>query len=152
MVQFDYDLVSKANRAYAVQGSSGVLDELFRFLKSEEFGEMYDAAEISEKHRNLSYGTVREFDLKHKSEAEQCIEFLGGNYGFEDNVLVRIQNADEAPNSLREKLEHRIKSFHEKNSYDPNTPNTCVLVSGTDSLSKYDFTLSGRIFSPPALQ
>lgn len=152
MVQFDYDLVRRVNRAYAVLGSSQTLDSLYHFLKAEEFEEMYDEVGISENHRDISYGTVKEFNLRDESEATQCVNFLGNNHSFEDNVVVRIRNADDAPDNLREKLEYNIKSFHEKNSYNPNTPSTCVLVSGTDSLTKYDFTLSGRIFSPSELR
>lgn len=153
MSQYDYELVLDVNRAYAVNGSEEPLDNLFTFLKQEDFEQIYDDADISEEHRDLGYGVVREFDMSTESGSQDAVDFLTDRTNnFEEDVLVRIRNADEAPDDLREDLEHAIKSFHETHSFDTHSPNTCVLVSGADSLTRHDFTLSGRIFSPPELR
>lgn len=152
MSQFDYKLVLDVNRAYAVAGSRRKLDDLFDFLRRNDFQQIYDDAGISEENRDIHYGTVKEFDMSNKSDAEKCTNFLNGRHSFRDDVLVRVRNADDAPEELREDLEHGIKTFHEQNSFKNGDPSTCVLVSGTDSLTKYDHTLSGRIFGPPELK
>lgn len=87
-----------------------------------------------------------------RSEAKECIDYLGHQHGFSEDVLIRIRNVDDASEEHRENLEHRIKGFHERHSYGMDSPSTCVLVSGTDTLTKYDPTLSGRIYGPPEFQ
>lgn len=153
MSQFDYKLVIDVNRAYAVNGSRGPLDDLFTFLKRGDFEEIYDDADISEEHRDLGYESVREYDFNNVQDAQECVDFMASRHDFEGDVLIRVRNADDAPEDIREDFEHAIKSFHEQNSFGPEDDvSTCVLVSGTDSLTQYDFTLGGRIFSPPELR
>lgn len=150
MVEIDYQLVLDVNRAYAVLGSESKLDSVFEFLKQNDLEAVYEEADIPEEHRDIQYHTVREFDMSDPSEAQDCIDFLGKS-NFSQDVLVRVRNADQSSEEHRESLEHRIKGFHESNSYMTDGIRTCVLVSGVDRLTKYDRTLSGRIFSPHRL-
>ena len=146
MVEIDYDLVRNVNKAYAAIGAEEDMDSLFSFLQAEDFQQIYEEAEISEEHRDLGYSVVKEFDMSNKEEAKDCVEFMGGRHGFTQDVLVRVKNVDDAPDDLDEDFGMIVKSFHENHSYDPDTPSTCVLVSGTDRLTQYDPSLSGRIF------
>lgn len=150
MVKFDYSTILHANNAYAVLGNENTLDSLFNLLRQNDLEDIYEEAGISKENRDIGYGTVKEFDMS--SEAQECINYLGNTHGFSEDVLIRIKNVDDASEEYHEQLEHRIKEFHEKHSYDMNTPSTCVLVSGTDRLTKYDSTLSGRLYTPPELQ
>lgn len=89
-----------------------------------------------------------EFDLS--EELDEAIEYMQ-NYRRSDGHLgLRLRNYDDI-NTRDDKvnLAQLIKAFWESRSFDPDSPDTVIIVSGTDSLSQYEPDLGMRVYHHP---
>lgn len=89
------------------------------------------------------FDETTEFDLE--TEAEDCLTFLRNSTQVDGDVGVRIRNFDMATTELKIDIARAIKGFWESNSFS-SSDDTIIIVSGTESLSQYENSLSGRVY------
>jgi hypothetical protein len=94
---------------------------------------------------------VKEFNLDVESQAQKASDILSKAGNSNQTVGIRLKNYNEDGVSEQDKkdIAHSIKGCWEKRaSRFENRPHTVIILSGDDTVTKYDSTLSGRIYSP----
>lgn len=89
---------------------------------------------------------VFEFNLA--TDADEALAFLKDSHSETGDVGVRLRNFDAPDQDSRIAIARAIKSYWEGRSFSPNTPDTVIIVSGTESLSQYEHSLAGRVYIP----
>ena len=87
---------------------------------------------------------ITEFDLE--NEGDEAAEFLKARDNFTGNAFLVLRNFADADEETKENVSRRVKGYHEKHFFSPETPTSLLLITDTDyPLHRHDGTLSGRV-------
>lgn len=95
--------------------------------------------------------TTYDFDLEDKNQADKAINVLrkAGNMGVTVGIRLRNYNEYSVFEDQKKDIAHGIKGCWESRcmKFDER-PHTVIILSGSDNVTVWDSSLSGRIYHP----
>lgn len=124
------------------------MDDKLEMRIRQGYASIFDESQADEIQEDLfpDLDETAEFDLE--GEAEEAAEFLKNSQSVQGEAGVRLRNYDAADRDTKVEIARAIKAFWESRSFMPDDPDTVIVVSGTQSLSEYEPSLSGRVYAP----